>query len=191
MFLTIPVTTLDADNTTTTQKKQPLGRSMAKSNMKELVNAGEVSVFLCVLFCILECLCVCVCSCGLEKRKGVWTSREPWALPRSICHKGPLSHYACWRYLWEIRSDPTNETHAKGLHGNISSQLLIFILKRFIPSLILLHYRPPSPVFAFIWTGSLAQFHHIRSLTCNRNLQDLLKWKLKRSKDLEKWYSFN
>ncbi len=81
------------------------GEETAKSNMKEVLNTGEVSVFLCVLFCIPECLYICVYSCGLKVKKGglgvICTRREVWALPRSIWHKGatPIMHAGgiCWR----------------------------------------------------------------------------------------------
>lgn len=84
------VTILDRNTWLKKKKKQLLGEKTAKSDMKEVLNTREVSVFLCVLFCIPECLYICVYSCGLkEKRGGGLYQKMVWDLPPSIWHKGP------------------------------------------------------------------------------------------------------
>lgn len=160
--------------------------------MKKAMNTGEVSVFLCVLFCIPGCLYACVYSCGLkEKKEGKSVPRERCGLcPAAFGTKGLL--LLCMLVVsvrdkvwsWEIRSHSANETHAKGLYGNLPFQLLIFYFEAFhsLPDITSISSAPP--VFAFIWIAWLAAFNHIRSFTCNHNLQHLLEWHLKSSKDV-------
>lgn len=73
--------------------------------MKEVLNTGEVSAFLCVLFCIPECLYICVYSCGLKVKCPVAFGTKGLLL---LCMLAVSVGDKVWS--WEIRSGPANET---------------------------------------------------------------------------------
>lgn len=79
-----------------------------------------------------KCRC-CVYSCGCEGVEGVWDrKRSMRSGPEHLAQRGPLPlcmlAASVGDKVWtrEIRSGPANETHAKGLHGNLPSLLHIF-----------------------------------------------------------------
>ena len=147
---------LISDITTWLVIRHLLGGKTAKGYMKEGLNTGEVSVFLCVLSASLSVfifVCTAVAWKWIQRGGGGLYQEGGMALPRSIWHKGAYSYYACWWYLWEIRSGPANETQGKGLHRN---PLFNFNILKFFNS------HPPSttwpPVFAFIWTHTISSY---------------------------------
>lgn len=113
---------------------------------------------MCALFCISECLYVCVYRMKVKRGGGTDLNQERGMgeryglCPTAFGTKGPL--LLCMLAVsvgdkvvsWEIRSGPANEKHAKGFAFKTPSfQLLVFILKHIILSVIFLHYQPPLP----------------------------------------------
>lgn len=132
------------------------GIKKQRATWREVLNTGEVSVFLCVLFCIPECLYICVYSCGLkEKRRGWSVPGERYGLcPAAVGTKGLL--LLCMLavsvgdkvWSWEIRSGLANETHAKGLHGKLNlstsiSGVLCFEVFRSLHHITFFFYQAP------------------------------------------------
>ena len=112
----------------------------AKSNMKEEWSArgGGECLSVCAFLhpWVSEYLCVQLWLQSVKKG-GLYQERGAGSAPQHLAQRA-CSYYACWWYLWEIRSGPANETHAEGLHWGkkkkeiLLSRLHIFILKRLI-----------------------------------------------------------
>lgn len=117
----------------------------------------RVSFCVCFSASLTVCMYMCTAVAGKRKKEGISVPGERRGLcPAAFGTKGSLP--LCMLVLsvrdkvrsWEIRSRSANETHAKGLYGNLPFQLLIFYLEAVhsLPDITSISSAPP--VFAFI-----------------------------------------
>lgn len=135
------------------------GGEWQRTTWRRCWTSGGECLFVCALFCISECLYVCVYRMKVKRGGGGTDLNQERGMgeryglcPTAFGTKGPL--LLCMLAVsvgdkvvsWEIRSGPANEKHAKGFAFKTPSfQLLVFILKHIILSVIFLHYQPPLP----------------------------------------------